>query len=208
MRSSHKRNGSRGSSPAIQPGNAVVRRLRFRHLLEEKGIGKLFGRHQPLPGTGRMYDAGRQHRRRRAELRARLREKRGEKRDPEMHPAKRGNQRHFGMKCHTGVGAGSGFVHTVEATAANVRDVTAAAGLLREDDKAVCGDSACLGIEKREEIKSNPQLSAIAYRINRRPGRLPRGSDNAIDRERHIENQKSAVPFPVPGWRPYALHLR
>jgi IS5 family transposase len=112
------------------------------------------------------------------------------------------------MKCHTGVGAGSGFVHTVEATAANVRDVTAAAGLLREDDKAVCGDSACLGIEKREEIKSNPQLSAIAYRINRRPGRLPRGSDNAIDRERHIENQKSAVPFPVPGWRPYALHLR
>ncbi len=97
------------------------------------------------------------------------------------------------MKCHTGVDAGSGFVHTVEATAANVRGVTAAARLLREDDKAVCGDSACLGTEKREEIKSNPQLCAIEYRINRRPGRFPRVSDNDIDWERYIENRKSAV---------------
>ena len=92
------------------------------------------------------------------------------KRDPEMHSVKKGNQWHFGMKCHTGVDAGSGFVHTVEATAANVHDVTVAARLLREDDKAVYGDSAYLGIEKREEIKSNPQLSAIEYRINRRAG--------------------------------------
>ena len=66
---------------------------------------------------------------------------------------KKGNQWHLGMKCHTGVDAGSGFVHTVEATAANVHDVTVAARLLREDDKAVYGDSAYLGIEKREEIK-------------------------------------------------------
>ena len=89
--------------------------------------------------------------------------------------------------------AGSGFVHTVEATAANVHDVTVAARLLREDDKAVYGDSAYLGIEKREEIKSNPQLFAIEYRFNRRPGRFPRVSDNAIDWERYIENRKSAV---------------
>ena len=81
----------------------------------------------------------------------------------------------------------------MEATAANVHDVTVAARLLREDDKAVYEDSAYLGIEKREEIKSNPQLSAIEYRINRRPGRFLRVSDNAIDWERHIENRKSAV---------------
>jgi len=43
---------------------------------------------------------------------------------------KKGNQWHFGMKCHTGVDAGSGVVHTVEATAANVHDVTVAARLL------------------------------------------------------------------------------
>ena len=52
-------------------------------------------------------------------------------RDPEMHQTKKGNQWHFGMKCHTGVDAGSGFVHTVEVTAANVHDITVAAKLLR-----------------------------------------------------------------------------
>ena len=115
------------------------------------------------------------------------------KRDPEMHSAKKGNQWHFGMKCHTGVDAGSGFVHTVEVTAANVHDITVAEKLLREDDEVVYGDSAYLGLEKREEIKNNPQFSAIEYRINHRPGGLPKVSDNAIDWERYIENRKSAV---------------
>lgn len=38
-------------------------------------------------------------------------------RDLEMHQTQKWKQWHFGMKCHTGVDAGSGFVHTVEATA-------------------------------------------------------------------------------------------
>ena len=115
------------------------------------------------------------------------------KRDSEMHQTKKGNQWHFGMKCHTGVDAGSGFVHTVEVTAANAHDITVAAKLLREDDKVVYGDSAYLGLEKRDEIKNDPQLSTIEFRINRRPGKLPRVSDNAIDWERYIEKRKSAV---------------
>ena len=115
------------------------------------------------------------------------------KRDPEMHSVKKGNQWHFGMKCHTGVDAGSGFVHTVVVTSANVHDVTVAAELLREDDQVVYGDSAYLGMEKRDEVKNSPQFSAIEYRINRRPGRLPKVFDNAIDWERYIENRKSAV---------------
>ena len=98
-----------------------------------------------------------------------------------MHQTKKGNQWHFGMKCHTGVDAGSGFVHTVEATAANVHDVTVAVKLMREDDEAVYGDSAYL------------QLSSIEFRINRRSGRLPKVSDNAIDWERSIEDRRSAV---------------
>ena len=64
---------------------------------------------------------------------------------------------------------------------------------MREDDWVIYGDSAYLGIEKREGIKNNPQLSAIEYRINRRPGCLPRVSDNAIDWEQYVENSKSAV---------------
>ena len=110
-----------------------------------------------------------------------------------MHQTKKGNQWHFGRKCHTGVDAGSGFVHTVEATSANVHDVSVAEKLLREDDEVVYGDSAYLGLEKRDEIKQDPCLSAIEFRINRRPGRLPRVSDNTIDWERYIEHRKSSV---------------
>lgn len=115
------------------------------------------------------------------------------KRDPEMHQTKKGNQWHFGMKCHTDVDVGSGFMHTVEATAANVHDITVAARLLREDDEVVYGDSAYLGLEKRDEIKQKPQRSTIDFRVNQQPGRLPRVSDNATDWERYIENRRSAV---------------
>ena len=168
--------------------------LHFRHLLEEKGIGKLFfdAISRCLEKAGRMMRGG-------SIVDATLisapssTKNAEKKRDPEMHSAKKGNQWHFGMKCHTGVDAGSGFVHTVEVTAANVHDITVAEKLLREDDEVVYGDSAYLGLEKREEIKNNPQFSAIEYRINRRPSRLPKVSDNAIDWERYIENRKSAV---------------
>jgi IS5 family transposase len=44
-------------------------------------------------------------------------------RDPEMHQSKKGNEWHFGMKAHIGVDAGSGMVHSVSGTAANVSDI-------------------------------------------------------------------------------------
>lgn len=65
------------------------------------------------------------------------------------------------MKCHAGVDAGSGLVHTIEVTAANVHDINVTAKLIREDDEVVYGDSGYLGIEKREEIQSDEHLSAI-----------------------------------------------
>ena len=46
------------------------------------------------------------------------------KRDPEMHQTKKGNEWKFGMKCHIGVDAGSGLVHTTTVTAANTHDIT------------------------------------------------------------------------------------
>lgn len=75
----------------------------------------------------------------------------------------------------------------------NAHDITVAAKLLREDDEVVYGDSAYLGIEKRDEIKQDAHLPAIEYRINRRLNGLPRVSGNAINWERYIENRKSAV---------------
>lgn len=114
-------------------------------------------------------------------------------RDPEMHQTKKGNKWKFGMKCHIGVDAGSGLVHTMTVTAANVHDITQAAALIREDDEVVYGDSGYLGIQKRPEVAGDDHLSGIDYRINRRPGKLPHVSDNAIDWERYIENRKSSV---------------
>ena len=168
--------------------------LKFRHLLERHGLGKLFfdAINRCLERAGRMMRGG-------SIVDATLisapssTKNANKARDPEMHQTRKGNQWHFGMKCHIGVDAGSGFVHTVDATAANVHDITVAAKLLREDDEVVYGDSAYLGIEKREEICENPHFSAIEFRINRRPGSLPRVSDNAVDWERRIESRKSSV---------------
>ncbi len=57
----------------------------------------------------------------------------------------------------------------------------------------VYGDSSYLGIQKRTEVMNNEHLSRIEYRINRRPGKLPHVSDNAIDWERYLENRKFSV---------------
>ena len=85
------------------------------------------------------------------------------------------------MKCHIGVDAGSGLVHTITVTAANEHDITEAANLIREDDEVVYGDSGYLGIQKRPEIRQNEHFSNIDFRINRRPRSLPKVSDNTID---------------------------
>ena len=65
------------------------------------------------------------------------------------------------MRCHTGVNVGSGFVHTVEVTVANVHEITVAVKRLQEDDEVICDDNVYLGIEKREEIQNNAQASSI-----------------------------------------------
>lgn len=115
------------------------------------------------------------------------------KRDPEMHSTKKGKQYRFGMKCHVGVDAGTGYVHSVEVTSAHVHDVTVASKLIREDDEVVYGDSGYLGIQKRPEVANDEHLSSIDYRINLRPGRFPNVSDKAIDWTRYIEKRKSSV---------------
>jgi IS5 family transposase len=91
-------------------------------------------------------------------------------RDPEMKQAKKGNNRHFGMKAHIGVDAYSGAVHTVEATAANVSDIEVAHKLIREDDEVANLDAGYVGIEKRKEIVGDAHLSEVEYRVNSRKG--------------------------------------
>lgn len=166
----------------------------FRHLLEEHGLNKLFFEaiNRTMEKSGHMMKGG-------SIVDATIIDapsstKNAEKkRDPEMHSTKKGNQWRFGMKCHIGVDAGTGYVHTAEVTPANTHDVTVAFELIREDDEVVYGDSAYLGIDKRPEVASDEHLASVDYRINLRPGKFPKVSDNAIDWTRYIENRKSSV---------------
>lgn len=167
---------------------------KFRHLLEAHGLNKLFFEaiNRVMVATGHIMKGGTIVDA--TIINAPSSTKNAEKaRDPEMHQTKKGNQYYFGMKCHAGVDAGTGLVHSIEVTAANVHDVTMAAQLVREDDEVVYGDSAYLGIEKRPEVMGDEHLSGVDFRINRRPSSLPRVSDNALDWERLIEGRKSSV---------------
>ena len=167
---------------------------KFRHLLEANGLNKLFFEaiNRVMVATGHMMKGGTIVDA--TIINAPSSTKNAEKaRDPEMHQTKKGNEWRFGMKCHAGVDAFSGLVHTIEVTAANEHDVTVAAKLIREDDAVVYGDSGYLGIQKRQEVLDDAHLSSIDYRINRRPHSLPKVSDNAINWERWIEYRKSSV---------------
>lgn len=168
--------------------------LKFRHLLEEHNIGQVF--FQAISRTlkkcgymmqgGSIVDA--------TLIQAPSSTKNAEKkRDPEMHQTKKGNEWHFGMKCHIGVDAGSGYVHSVETTAANVHDITIAPKLIREDDEVVYGDAGYLGLEKRDEVKDDAHLSSIDYRINRRVGSIQKVPEGFTNWEKQIERRKSAV---------------
>ena len=168
--------------------------LKFRHLLEENHLGEqmfkainyVLEQCGAMMKGGTIVDA--------TIINAPSSTKNAEKaRDPEMHQTKKGNEWRFGMKCHIGVDAGTGYVHTVTATPANVHDITETAKLIREDDEVVYGDSGYIGIQMREEIKDDAHLSKIDYRITRRPKSLPKVSDNAINWERYIDYRKSSV---------------
>ena len=91
------------------------------------------------------------------------------------------------LVCAVGIRKGAvGMAHT--------HDITVASKLLiRSDDEVVYGDSGFVGIQKRSEIKENEHLASIGYRIVRRPGSLPKVSDNAIDWERFIGHRKASI---------------
>lgn len=70
-----------------------------------------------------------------------------------MHQIKKGNEWYFEMKVHADVDAGSGYVHTITGTSANMHDVSETANLIREDDEAVYGDSGYHGAVNQPAIK-------------------------------------------------------
>lgn len=167
--------------------------LKFRHLLEENKIPeKLFGAiNNALEQSGCLMRGGTIVDATIIQAPSSTKNVRKE-RDPEMKSTKKGNQYFFGCKAHIGVDAGSGYVHSLEVTSANIHDVTVAGMLLRPDDYTVYGDSGYLGLPERAEVRANDQLSKIDYRINRRPSSVKK-SGGVLDWERNMERRKSSV---------------
>ena len=116
------------------------------------------------------------------------------KRDPEAHQTKKGNTWHFGYKAHIGVDRGSGLVHTVKATSANVHDVTVVPQLMTGEEEVVYGDSGYIGAEKREEaIVLNSKGKKVNYQINRRPSQIKKLSKSGQYKAKKREHAKSSV---------------
>ena len=169
---------------------------KFRQLLDENGVTKqIFGsvkdfldKHGKIMHGGSIVDAT---------IVSAPTSTKNEKheRDPEMHSVKKGNQWYFGERLHIGTDAGSGYIHSVEVTAANVGERDVVPHLLREDDEVVYGDAGYTGMEKRDEIKNDPHLSQIIWRTNsQKPYRKNAWIPGEGTRwHRYFEYQKSRV---------------
>jgi IS5 family transposase len=146
--------------------------LGFRHLLEREGLQqKLFDKiNEIMEKEGMLWRGG-------SIIDATIIEapgstkNSGHSRDPEMKQTQKGNEWHFGFKAHIGVDAGTGMVHSVAITSANKSDITEAYRLVRKDDRFANVDAGYSGIEKRNEIREDEQLSMIQWRINRPKGK-------------------------------------
>ena len=169
--------------------------MNFRHLLEDHGLCKALFKdvNARLEAAGLMMRGGTIVDATIIAAPSSTKNKEG-KRDPEMHQTKKGNQWHHGMKVHAGVDAGSGYVHSITGTAANVHDIDETANLLREDDTVCYGDSGYTGVAKREEIAGNEHFRDIEFRINLKPSRVKMPVGYAgIQWDRMIENRKSSI---------------
>lgn len=142
---------------------------KFRHLLEENGLGEAMlaevnaalAERGAAVSRGTIVDA--------TFVESPSSTKNGEgARDPEAHQARKGNNWHFGYKAHIGVDADSGTVHTLEVTAANVSDVSEAHALVREGDERVWADAGYTGVARRPEVAGDEGLSKVEWLVARK----------------------------------------
>ena len=148
--------------------------LRFRHRLEKHKlaeqildtVNELLTQHGLLLKVGTAVDATR--------IAAPTSSKNKDRtRDPEMHPSKKGNQWHLGMKAHIGVDAESGLVHTVRGTSGHVSDIAEANSLLHGNESVAFGDAGYQGIEKRPDTSAD-----VSWYVAMRPSKR-----HALDKE-------------------------
>ena len=169
---------------------------KFRTLLNENGLSEqIFGHvKQLLDETGKIMHGGTIVDATIIDAPSSTKNKEG-KRDPEMHQLKKGNSWYFGERMHIGVDSGTGYIHSVEVTAANVSERDVVTKLIREDDKVVYGDAGYSGFEKREEVINDQHLSKIDWRMKtQKPYRKNEWkSGPGIFWYKYMEYQKSRV---------------
>jgi len=167
---------------------------KFRKLLDENGVTKRFfealkdflDKHGKIMHGGSIVDA--------TIVAAPSSTKNAQKqRDPEMHQVKKGNEWYFGERMHIGTDAGTGYIHSVEVTAANVSERDIVPDLVREDDEVVYGDAGYSGMEKRQEVKEHPHLSNIIWRTNTQRIYRKWQPGEGVRWQRFFEWQKSRV---------------
>ncbi len=169
--------------------------LKFRQLLEEHGIGKVIfdDIKKALDAAGLIMHGGTIVDATLVAAPSSTKNEKGE-RDPEMHQTKRGNQWYFGMKVHIGVDAGTGCVHTVTVTAANVHDADEASKLIREDDHVLYGDSGYLGLAQHFAASDDEHLQSLSLQIARRPSSLKTTDTfQGFNWDKYIEHRKSSI---------------
>ena len=169
--------------------------LKFRHLLEEHNIGDAIFKdvNDRLEKAGLIMHGGTIVDATIIAAPSSTKNAKGE-RDPEMHQTKKGNQWYHGMKVHAGVDAGTGYVHTITGTAANVHDSTEASKLIRNEDEIMYGDSGYLGVPAQNAIKQDEHHKNMKFEINKRPSSLKTSDDyNGINWDKKMEHDKSSV---------------
>ena len=137
--------------------------LRFRHMLEEHGLGQqiLATVNAKLIDRGLMLKTGTVVDTTLIDAPSSTKNDRDEQ-DPETHQTKKGNQWHFGMKAHVGADAESGLVHTVTTTAANANDITQTHALLLGQEEVVFADSGYRGVEKQKIDSGTAPMFALS----------------------------------------------
>jgi IS5 family transposase len=153
---------------------------KFRHLLEEHGLGgeilqavNLYLESQGVKiTTGTIVDATLIHA-------PSSTKNRKQERDPEMHQARKGKQWYFGMKAHVGVDSKTKMIHSVVATAANVADGTVLPELLHGEETKVWGDQAYRGqTEAMQEVAPEAQdMTHNQYRFKNRIDEVERAKN-------------------------------
>lgn len=187
---SYAMRGFMGLDFAVEQVPDATTLLHFRHLLEEHRLGEklfeeqnqIFEKEGWIMRGGSIVDA--------TIIAAPSSTKNATgTRDPEMHQTKKGSQWYFGMKAHIGVDAGTGYAHSVTATAANVHDLDEAVNLVRDDDEVVYADAGYQGAQKRPEIAGDDHLSTVQWRVAARKGQLK----TMAEPDRAAESRKASV---------------